>query len=371
MSSASTTAPTTGKGRAISGEKAKLAIAISLLLAMLVAGLAGRYLLVIAALALLYSAIALGARRFATWPVLISVIILVILFVPARLVVFGFSFPIDPEPYRFLVMAAVFAWLAALLVDSGVRLEGTPFDKAIGAFAAAVLLSVVFNPVHVADFDTNVIKALSALMAVLVVYYLITSVIRSRREVDMLLGVLVAGTSIVAFLAVVEAATGENLFLKITSLPGLMAAPSIAQVVEDIGAEGGRGGYRRVLASAEHPLALGALFVMILPLSIWLVGPQQAVACRDSSARRGSTCDRFTHAGRDDGGGRDGLPGPQAADHRARAGRHRAARSGRPRRRCAEPPRHFLQDIPAAVRPHCGAVHRARVRRVGGRSAAR
>ena len=211
------------------------------------------------------AALVLGiAHRAAlSWGTQLTGIVLVILFIPIRRYVIPGDLPIDLEPYRALMALMVVMWGVALLIDPAVRLCRSGFEVPIAAIVVAVMASVALNPARVSAASDDVVKDLSFLLSFLLLFYLIISVVRGRRQIDRILSVLVVGGSVVALFALVEARTRWNVFNEMSSvLPFL-------DVVE-IPEERSRGGALRTFGPAQHPIALGAAMVTLLPLAIYL-----------------------------------------------------------------------------------------------------
>jgi O-antigen ligase len=221
------------------------------------------------AVAVLVAAAGLGAltyRSFLQWRIFVATIILVILFVPIRRYALPGHLPFNLEPYRILVALVLGGWLVSLLVDPKVRLAGSVFDRQIGLVVAAVLASDVLNPGRVNSVGSSVPKALSFFLSYVLVYYLIVSVVRDWRTIDFLLKLLVGGGAAIGVFALIERRTDYNVFNHLHAIAPFLKFQGA------IGAGGlARGGTRlRVYGPAEHPIALGALFVILIPLGIYL-----------------------------------------------------------------------------------------------------
>jgi hypothetical protein len=118
------------------------------------------------------------------------------------------------------------------------------------------------------NLQPEVLKGLTYMLGFLVALPFTVSTLRSRREVDAVLGVLVFCTTVVAFLAIFEERTGINAFDHLRAvIPGI-GSPEQPWLV-------GRGGRLRVLGSAQHPIALGALFAITLPFCLYLAERQR------------------------------------------------------------------------------------------------
>jgi hypothetical protein len=125
-----------------------------------------------------------------------------------------------------------------------------------------VIGSIFFNPTRVQLLESAVVKELSVFFSYVIFYYFIVSTIRSRDSVLFLTKVFVAGASVVAFFAAVEQRTHFNVFDHLTTVLPLRFTPEVQSGLRD--------GAWRSIASAEHPIALGVLFVMAIPLAFAL-----------------------------------------------------------------------------------------------------
>jgi hypothetical protein len=204
-------------------------------------------------------------RPYIPWHQLLALLILVILFIPLRRYKFPGDAGVSLEPYRLLVALMLAAWSASLLVDGRIRLRGSGLGVALALIMLAVMGSVLANPARASEMQPAVLKSVTFLLSFMVVFYLVVSVVRSGRAADLLLKTLVAGGAVVAVLAVIEARIG---FTPFTHLD--VVFPILKQ---DAGFESGlsRGGATRAVGSAEHPIALGAALVMLVPLAVYLV----------------------------------------------------------------------------------------------------
>ena len=183
--------------------------------------------------------------------------------VPDRFAMAG-ALPIDLEPYRILFGLITLLWLVVLLTNPDARLHRTMVDLPLLLIFASILVSVVANPERANRFDQSIMKALLLFTTYILLVYLICSVFDSLEHTRRFISVLVALGTVVAGCAVVESATGYNVFDE-WSRTGLLSAIPRA----DIG-EIGRGGATRALASASHPIALGVLLAMLVPLAAYL-----------------------------------------------------------------------------------------------------
>ena len=107
------------------------------------------------------------------------------------------------------------------------------------------------------------------------ILYLIVGVTKTRADVERVVEVLCAGGGVLGIFAIVEYRTHFNIFDHLQAwLPFLTPFSSENLAIA-------RGGEVRVFASAQHPIALGGLFAMLVPLAIYL------------ATRRASGCGGF------------------------------------------------------------------------------
>jgi hypothetical protein len=205
-------------------------------------------------------------RRLLSWPALIALILLVILFVPMKRYSLPSSLPFHLEPYRLIVAFVLVGWLASLLIDPRVNFKRTLLDKPLTLFIFAALFSLIFNKARVNSVSPDVVKKLVFFASFILVLYLVASSIRRYRDVDFLVRVLVGGGSVVAVFSVIEARTGYNVFNHLNSFLPYLKGNNFAKLA----ATANRGARLRVFASSQHPIALGAALMMLVPLAVYL-----------------------------------------------------------------------------------------------------
>ena len=215
----------------------------------------------VAALLLVFAAIAY--RPYVRWRTVLASVIVVILFIPIRRYTIPVKLPFQLEPYRIMVALVLLGWLAALMLDPRVRGRKTGFERPIIVIAAAAFCSDVLNASFALSLESTVLKALTFLASFFFVLYLLVSVVKTQRDVDFVVKLLVLGGSLIGLLAIIEARTAYNVFDHLTRvLPFLTiheAAPEIA-----------RGGRIRAMGPAEHPIALSAALALLIPLALYL-----------------------------------------------------------------------------------------------------
>jgi polysaccharide biosynthesis protein PslJ len=207
-----------------------------------------------------------GAPRLVlSWPGLLAATILIIVFIPIRRYTMPGALPFELEPYRVMIAFVTVGWLMSLLVDGRVRLRKSYLERPIYLIVCASLMSIIANSSRVKALAVEdiVVKKLTFFVSFIIVFYLILSVVRTHGTIDRLLKVLVGGGAIVGVCALVESRTHYNVFNNLSPVLPFLEPLDIPDL--DM-----RGARLRVFASSQHPIALGAFFAMLLPLSGYL-----------------------------------------------------------------------------------------------------
>ena len=197
------------------------------------------------------------------WRTLLGAIILVVLFIPIRRYTIPGGLPFELEPYRLLVALVVAGWIASLLVDPRVRLRPSGLEPPLLLFAVAVFGSLLANADNLDAVTSIVVKRLMFFASFLLVFYLIVSVVRDGKDADLLCRMLVGGGALLALLAAIESQTGYNLFNHLSGTIPLLERSNAPDAIP-------RGTRLRAYASAQHPIALGAAFAMLVPPAIYV-----------------------------------------------------------------------------------------------------
>jgi hypothetical protein len=204
-------------------------------------------------------------RTLLSWPSLLGGLLLIILFVPIRRYAFPGGLPFELEPYRLYVMMIAVAWVSSLLIDRRVRVRSTGLEPPLFLFLGAVVISIAVNSERIQELalGDDVAKKMTFFLSWVAVLAIIASVVKDSVDVDRMLKVLVGGGAVLAFLAIVESRTGANAFNGLNRLVPILSPEEAAPL--DV-----RGGQIRAYASAQHPIALGALLAMMTPLGVYL-----------------------------------------------------------------------------------------------------
>ena len=217
------------------------------------------------AVALVVTAVATFQRALVGWSTLVCSIVGIVLFVPMRRFALPGALPFQLDLYRVALIVVVLGWAASLLVDVRVKLRRSIVDGPLLVIflVAALSIGVNYHTLGRGPGLSGAIKELTFLGAYLVFFWVFNSVIKGKRSLDTVVAFLVAGAALVALGAVVEFETHYNVFERLARKIPLLreTAPPLEQE---------RGGHLRAVASSQHPIALGAMFAMAVPLALYL-----------------------------------------------------------------------------------------------------
>jgi hypothetical protein len=209
---------------------------------------------------------AAGAREgWLSWNRALAALVLVVWLVPIKLYTLPVHLPFNLELYRLLLLALVLVWLGAAVAGARPIAAGGLGRPAL-ALAAVATLSVLAN-LHAIDgagLQTQALKSLSYFVGFLLAYALVCSTVDGSRGVRVVTRAIVAGGGVVALAALYESRTRYNVFTHLHSWLPLLH-PTHAAAAGHV-----RSGQLRVVASAQHPIALGAALVLAVPLALWL-----------------------------------------------------------------------------------------------------
>jgi len=211
-------------------------------------------------------------RTLLSWHALLASTILIILFIPIRRYTMPGNLPFHLEPYRLIVAFVAVGWIGSLLVDPRVRLRGSrvlnlPFLAVLLVAASSIIVNG--HRVNSLGLGSTAAKQLTFLLSYIILFYLILSVARHRKDIDFLARVLVGGAAVVSMFGLIEEWSHFNIFNHLSTFVPLLRFVNTPSLVDTPGGLE-RGGHVRVLASAQHPIALGAMLIMLLPLAVYL-----------------------------------------------------------------------------------------------------
>lgn len=208
-------------------------------------------------------------RTYVAWSTVIAVIVVTILFVPIGRYTLPVTLPLQLELYRLVVAIALLAWAASLLVDSRTTFRTSGLHIPVYAFSIVMILSLAANPFRLLEYDTIVLKRLMFFGSFILVYLMIMSALRSTRSVWLITQILVGGGAVVAFSAIIESRSGFNAFDHLSQVFPFLQQGINPNETSDVTGYA-RGGSVRAYASAQHPIALGAALMLLVPLSVAL-----------------------------------------------------------------------------------------------------
>ncbi len=236
-------------------------------LALMAAGMtASRPATAVVGAAVLALAAVVVARPVLPWSHLLVALVLVILFIPIRRYTFPGKLPFQLEPYRVLVAFLIVGWVAALLVDRRVRLRRSGLEGPIFLIVFAVAASIAVNPERVSALQPTVLKAATFFLSFVIVFYLVVSVVTdARRSPTRWFG---PSSRVGPWSPASQSSRPEPDSRRSRGSMSSCRFSSRTRRSTDVIQ---RGGAVRAFGPAEHPIALGAALVMLLPLAIYLV----------------------------------------------------------------------------------------------------
>jgi hypothetical protein len=219
-------------------------------------------------------ALAAPAERVETafsWTGAIALLVLVVWLIPIKSYTLPIHLPFSLELYRLLLIVFVLAWAGAALAGSRTVAAGG-LGKPVTLLACVGVLSIVTNLHTIVNdgLQTQALKSLSYFLSFLVVYVLVSSTLDSLGAVDFIVRAFVAGAVVVALAAIYESHTHYNVFQHLQKWIPLL------HPTHTVSGSRIRGGQLRVIASAQHPIALGAALTMAVPLALYLVSRARA-----------------------------------------------------------------------------------------------
>ena len=224
--------------------------------------LLGREPAMVAAVVALGAALAAWHQSVLRWPALVGFLISVMLFVPVGRYSIPIKLPFGIELYRLAVALVLAAWAGSILVDRRVRLRRSPFNVPLLIIVGATLGSEAMNVDRVVPLGAAVLKAITFFLSFVFVHYFLISVVRGRRTVETVTKLLVTGTAGVAVFAIVEQRTTFNIFDHVGKVLPFLQFNGSEQT--------DRFGLIRAVGSSGHPIELGVLLAMVLPLGFAL-----------------------------------------------------------------------------------------------------
>jgi hypothetical protein len=216
----------------------------------------------VAAVVAVGMALAASHQAVLRWPAIVGLLVSIMLFIPVGRYSIPIKLPFEFELYRLAVALVLAAWAGALLVDPSVRLRRSPFERPLLIVLCATFGSIAVNVHRVMPLESAVLKSATFFLSFVFVHYFVLSVVRSRSTIENVVKLLVAGTAAVALFSIIEQRTGFNIFDHVGKvLPFLQFNGSVLNE---------RFGLTRAIGSSAHPIELGVVLAMVLPLGLAL-----------------------------------------------------------------------------------------------------
>lgn len=198
------------------------------------------------------------------WTGAFIVLLAVIMFIPVRYYALPIPIGFALEPYRLVIVLMVVAAIVALMIDPTFVWRPAAFGWPLGVWVATSLLSIAANVQFISEggLGSGVVGAIITDLLMLAVFFVARLVLRNENLVEAVLTFLVWSAVVVAFFAVIERATQQNIFTMLDKFLPL----------ERLGAEqeAYRAGGYRSFGSSQHPIALAVMFTMMIPIAVYL-----------------------------------------------------------------------------------------------------
>jgi polysaccharide biosynthesis protein PslJ len=198
------------------------------------------------------------------WASAISVLVLVIWLIPIKIYSLPVQLPFHLEVYRLVILSLLVLALLGVITKS-ITIQAGGQGKAIVLLGAVAVAAVIVNhaALRAPGDESQAIKAVSYLLSFLVAFTLVSSTLRSWRDLDQVVRAIVLGGAIVGIAALYESRTGYDVFAHLQRWVPILHQTSGENVVF-------RGSRLRVRASAQHPIALAVALLLCLPLATYL-----------------------------------------------------------------------------------------------------
>lgn len=202
-----------------------------------------------------------GRKIVFSWKGALAGYVLAVMFIPAG----AYAVPgLGPglDPYVVLLAVILAALFFALMAFPQFRWPRMVFSGPILVFGGTLVLSVAVNigPLAQNGLSRGVVLGLLGYTLTFATLYAVRLLLRSEHMLMWLIFVLALAASFVGLSAGLERLTHFNIFANLNMFLPLQRTGSLAELA--------RGGGARSFGSAEHPIALGVLLAMALPLTV-------------------------------------------------------------------------------------------------------
>jgi polysaccharide biosynthesis protein PslJ len=204
-----------------------------------------------------------SARSINPWAMAVAGFVLAIWLIPIKRYRLPVDLPFELEVYRVLIAAALVLFTASVL-GGRARFSAAGHGKPVALFAAGLLASQLVNlrAINEAGVQDISLKTFAVYVSYIVVFVLVTSMIQSNDDVQFVVVAIVLGAAIVAPLALWEGKVKDSPFYHLDEwIPFFDRTKEVPLNFR---------GRLRVRASAQHPIALGAVLALTLPLAFYV-----------------------------------------------------------------------------------------------------
>lgn len=253
--------PRARTGRAGGAETLVYGILVLALALVLATALAGFHPAIALAAVTTGLVVAASHRFLFAWTTLLGAVVFLMLFIPVKRYTLA---GVGIEPFRIMTAFVVVALVSSALIQPEVRARSGMGAPMI-AIAGAIVLSEFTNYGRITGggLRSDVMLSVLGFVSYFAVFWLVCVALRRREDIDKLLMALVLGAAIVGVSAVIESRTRYNPFDHLQQYIPVLHFGGIPYVPD-------RGGGARAYASGQHPIALGAALVMLIPVAVYL-----------------------------------------------------------------------------------------------------
>lgn len=202
-------------------------------------------------------------RVLFSWPTALSILVVFIMIVPIRRYSLPIPLPFALEPYRAFLVVLIVVMLLSLLIDQKPAWRPVAFGWPIAIFMLTLWISEVANGESLVESGLSMRSATALVETAffLSVFFLARIVFDRESRVFRVLMLMFWLAVTVAVFAVIERATGWNVFLSLNTFLPLELIHEASETV--------RAGGARSYGSAQHPIALGVALTMMLPIALY------------------------------------------------------------------------------------------------------
>jgi hypothetical protein len=199
-----------------------------------------------------------------SWTTLLVAPVLVLMLVP--LTRFTVRPPLSVQPLVLVVLVGAALVGFAFATDRRFTWQRSPLAWAVSTFIIAQFASIVVNieSLYEGGFLFNVLREMVLYtVTVFLLFFLVRQLIRSERTLHLLIGLVVVVGAVIGVLSLVERATGFNVFYTLGYYLPLSGSSDFVSFSRD--------GEARAAGPTAHPIELGVLLPLLLPLAVWQI----------------------------------------------------------------------------------------------------